>query len=67
MEVEELDRLVGAAEAKRVRGCRSDSTLWNDIKVGLFPPPDRVISDIRYWRFSTLQRWVNSPDDATHA
>jgi hypothetical protein len=67
MEHEALDHLVGAAEAKRVRDCRSDSTLWLAIKDGTFPPPDKVINGVRKWKASTLRNWVDGPNDATHA
>jgi predicted DNA-binding transcriptional regulator AlpA len=49
--------LLTSKEAKEVRGCKSDSTLWIDIKDGSFPPPDKIIKRVRYWKPSTLCKW----------
>jgi predicted DNA-binding transcriptional regulator AlpA len=46
-------------EAKAVRGCKSDSTLWISIREGSFPPPDKIIKRVRYWKPSTLFKWQN--------
>jgi hypothetical protein len=59
--------LLGSHDAMLVRGCKSATTLWLDIKGGTFPPPDKVIHGVRKWKASTLRNWVDGPNDATHA
>jgi predicted DNA-binding transcriptional regulator AlpA len=49
--------LLTAKDAKAIRGCKSDSTLWISIKEGSFPPPDTIIKRVRYWKPSTLRKW----------
>jgi predicted DNA-binding transcriptional regulator AlpA len=56
-EVQMPEPLLTSKDAKAARGCKSDSTLWIDIKDGSFPPPDMVIKRVRYWKPSTLRRW----------
>lgn len=56
-EVQMPEPLLTSKDAKAVRGCKSDSTLWISIKEGLFPPPDKVIKRVRYWKASTLREW----------
>ena len=41
----------------KARGCKSRTTIWNEIKDGTFPPPDMVRKRIRYWRASTVRKW----------
>ncbi len=52
--------LMGIEGAKEARGCKSPTTIWNEIRDGSFPPPDKIIKRIRYWRASTLRNWQNS-------
>ncbi|MDA9948801.1 hypothetical protein N9C16_05305 [Paracoccaceae bacterium] len=52
--------LLTSKVAKSVRGCKSDSTLWLDIKEGSFPQPDKIIKRVRYWKSSTLQKWQDT-------
>jgi predicted DNA-binding transcriptional regulator AlpA len=44
----------------KVRGCKSRTTIWNEIRDGSFPPPDMVRKRIRYWRASTLRKWQDT-------
>ena len=44
----------------KARGCKSRTTIWNEIRDGLFPPPDMVRKRIRYWRASTLRKWQDA-------
>jgi predicted DNA-binding transcriptional regulator AlpA len=44
----------------KARGCKSPTTIWSEIRNGTFPPPDKVINRIRYWRSSTIRRWQDS-------
>lgn len=52
-----FEELHGSEVAKRVRGCKADSTLWLSIKQGTFPPPDKTVNGVRYWKTSTLRNW----------
>ena len=52
--------MFGIDGAKAARGCKSPTTIWNDIRDGTFPPPDKIIKRVRYWRASTLYKWQNS-------
>jgi predicted DNA-binding transcriptional regulator AlpA len=61
MNIELPEALLTREVAMRVRGCKSASTLWASIKDGTFPPPDKVIKRVRYWKESTLQNWLDSP------
>ncbi len=49
--------LLGIKDALVTRGCKSPTTIWTEIGEGTFPPPDKVIKRVRYWRASTLRRW----------
>ena len=44
----------------KVRGCKSRTTIYNEIRDGTFPPPDMVRKRIRYWRASTLRKWQDT-------
>ena len=44
----------------KARGCKSPTTIWSEIRDGSFPPPDKVIKRIRYWRSSTIRSWQDS-------
>ena len=44
----------------KVRGCKSRTTIWNEIKDGTFPAPDKIIKRIRYWRASTIRKWQDA-------
>jgi predicted DNA-binding transcriptional regulator AlpA len=44
----------------KARGCKSPTTIWSEIRDGSFPPPDKVIKRIRYWRSSTIRQWQDS-------
>jgi predicted DNA-binding transcriptional regulator AlpA len=57
IEIQMPEPLLTAKDAKAVRGCASDSTLWISIKEGSFPPPDTIIKRVRYWKPSTLRKW----------
>ena len=51
----------------KARGCKSRTTIWNEIRDGSFPPPDLTRKRIRYWRASTVRAWqdqalATSPD-----
>ncbi|MDC0148873.1 hypothetical protein OAI11_00785 [Rhodospirillales bacterium] len=52
--------MLGIEGAKEARGCKSSTTIWNEIREGSFPPPDKVIKRVRYWRASTLSNWQDS-------
>jgi predicted DNA-binding transcriptional regulator AlpA len=60
IEVQMPEPLLTAKDAKAVRGCKSDSTLWTDINNGDFPPPDKIIKRVRYWKPSTLRGWQDN-------
>jgi predicted DNA-binding transcriptional regulator AlpA len=49
--------LLGIQDAKIARGCKSPTTIWAEIREGSFPPPDKVIKRVRYWKASTLKAW----------
>ena len=51
------ETLYPASAAMKVRGCKSRTTLHNDIKGGNFPPPDAIINGRNYWTESRLARW----------
>jgi len=61
------EELLTIAPVMKVRGCRSRTTVWNDIRDGTFPPPDIIIKRIRYWRRSTLRKWQDAAISATAA
>jgi predicted DNA-binding transcriptional regulator AlpA len=52
--------LLGIKDAKIVRGCKSPTTIWIEVREGTFPPPDKIIKRVRYWRASTLRKWQDS-------
>jgi len=66
-EVQMPEPLQTAKVAKATKGCRSDSTLWNAIKDGTFPPPDIVSKRVRYWKPSTLRMWQDIATAQTEA
>jgi predicted DNA-binding transcriptional regulator AlpA len=61
------EELLTIIPVMKVRGCRSRTTVWNDIRDGTFPPPDIIIKRIRYWRRSTLRKWQNAAISANAA
>jgi predicted DNA-binding transcriptional regulator AlpA len=52
--------MLGIDGAKEARGCKSPTTIWSEVREGTFPPPDKTIKRIRYWKASTLRRWQDS-------
>jgi predicted DNA-binding transcriptional regulator AlpA len=52
--------MLGIEGAKKARGCKSPTTIWAEVRDGTFPPPDKIIKRVRYWRASTLCRWQDS-------
>ena len=68
------EELLTIIPVMKARGCKSRTTIWNEIKDGTFPPPDMVRKRIRYWREGRLlmaetsrmdgsqtQSWTYSP------
>ena len=51
------EELLTIISVMKARGCKSRTTIWNEIRDGTFPPPDMVRKRIRYWRASTLRKW----------
>ena len=64
-EIQMPEPLLTSKDAKAVRGCKSDSTLWVSIKEGSFPPPDMIIKRVRYWKPSTLRGWQDEETGAS--
>ena len=54
------EELLTIIPVMKVRGCKSRTTIWNEIRDGSFPPPDMVRKRIRYWRASTLRKWQDT-------
>ena len=54
------EALMTIVSVMRARGCKSRTTIWNEIKDGTFPPPDMVRKRIRYWRASTVCKWQDT-------
>jgi predicted DNA-binding transcriptional regulator AlpA len=48
---------LGLREAMKVRGCKSQVTIWSNIRKGTFPEPDAILNNVRLWRQSTLKQW----------
>jgi predicted DNA-binding transcriptional regulator AlpA len=61
MDIDPLpEPLCGIRIALAVRGCKSPTTIWSDIREDTFPRPDKIIKGVRYWKASTLRRWQDS-------
>ena len=54
------EELMTIIPVMKARGCKSRTTIWNEIKDGTFPPPDMVRKRIRYWRASTVRKWQDT-------
>jgi len=54
------EALMTIVSVMRARGCKSRTTIWNEIHAKTFPPPDKVINRIRYWRASTIRAWQDA-------
>ena len=54
------EELMTIKPVMKARGCKSPTTIWNDIRDGTFPPPDMVRKRIRYWRASTIRKWQDT-------
>ena len=54
------EELLTIIPVMKARGCKSRTTIWNDIREGTFPPPDMVRKRIRYWRASTIRKWQDT-------
>ena len=54
------EELLTIEPVMKARGCKSRTTIWTEIGDGTFPPPDKIIKRIRYWRASTVRRWQDS-------
>ena len=42
------EELMTIIPVMKARGCKSRTTIWNEIKDGTFPAPDKIIKRIRY-------------------
>ena len=47
----------------RARGCKSRTTIWQEVRDGTFPHPDKIIKRVRYWKASTLLKWQDDGVD----
>ena len=48
--------LVALPDAKKARGVKSSTVIWNEIKAGTFPAPV-IINGRRYWFRDELEAW----------
>jgi len=53
------DPVFSARETRRYVGNWSDATLWRRLQED-FPEPDIRVGRRRFWRLSTLERWISS-------
>jgi len=58
--LESDDDLLPSRKVKVSLGGISDMTLWRWTHQLGFPPPDEIIQRRKYWRRSTLKRWLAS-------
>jgi predicted DNA-binding transcriptional regulator AlpA len=58
------DDLLTSKGVRQKLGNISHMTLWRYSKNLRFPPPDKVINRIRFWRRDTVQRWVDSQPES---
>lgn len=52
--------LLNSATVRRILGGISEMSLWRWSSTRNFPRPDLIIARRKFWRRSTIERWVDS-------